>query len=68
LSAAVQECEPMLMPTPAVALDLGLEFVGALDAAEERHRRHAHHQIIRRAGHHAAHGVERVVPITWRPP
>ena len=57
----------MLMPTPDCLLDLGLELVGALGAAVERHRRHAHHQIVRRAGHHAAHGLERVSPITCVP-
>ena len=42
-------------------LDLGLERVGALGAAVERHRRHAHDQIVRRAGHHRTHGFERVL-------
>jgi hypothetical protein len=42
------------------ALDAALKLIGSGRAPIERDRRHSHHEIVRRAGHDAAHRIEHV--------
>jgi len=50
----------MLMPTPASLSTLRWNSSAPAAPPKKRDRRHAHDQIIRRACHHAPHGVDHV--------